>query len=356
MSDASRNFHTLDGMRGVAAAVVFTLHSAWFGHYFPYGHLAVDLFFMLSGFVLESAYSRRLSSGRLGLLDFMVMRWIRLWPMFVLATLLSMAVALAAATRTAEVKETALLISKAVPNLLMLPTPAHTGMFVFVGVSWSIFYELVVNLVFGAFYRHLTNKVLAAVTLLSLGVVAYAIKLDTLDQGWDWATSWIGAARVMYAFPLGVLLRRGFDKLPQVWLPFPVLLAATFIALAVPLPSDHARLLKLVELTVVFPMLIHIGAHVEPSRRWFRVCTVLGVASYPLYILQSGFIDGVNRVLELVGTNAAWHAPKSGFLLLAVYIAAVIAIERYYDQPVRHLLSRKWKSWRSERLLEPVTA
>lgn len=351
MSDASRNFHTLDGMRGVAAAVVFTLHSNWFGHYFPYGHLAVDLFFMLSGFVLESAYSRRLGSGQLGLLDFMAMRWIRLWPMFVLATLLSIIVALEAATRTAEVKETLLLIAKAAPNLLMLPTPVHPGMFVFVGVSWSIFYELVVNLLFAAFYRHLSNKVLAGVTSLALGVVAYAVKLDTLDEGFHWSTLWIGAARVFFAFPLGVLLRRGFDKLPRVWLPFPVLLAITFVALTLPLPSDHARVLKMAELVIIFPLLIHIGAHVEPSRRWFRVCTILGVASYPLYILQSGFIDGANRALELVGTNAGWHAPTSGFILFAVYMVAVILIERFYDQPVRHILSHKWKSRRSEQRL-----
>jgi peptidoglycan/LPS O-acetylase OafA/YrhL len=79
---AHRNFHALDGLRGVAAICVVMLH---YGAYVSplsvgSGYLAVDLFFCLSGFVIAYAYRQRLmtsiSPGR-----FFVMRFVRIYPL-----------------------------------------------------------------------------------------------------------------------------------------------------------------------------------------------------------------------------------------------------------------------------------
>lgn len=57
-------FATLDGMRGIAALIVVMFH---FDGIFPIsakgGYLAVDLFFMLSGFVLAAVYVPRFQRG-----------------------------------------------------------------------------------------------------------------------------------------------------------------------------------------------------------------------------------------------------------------------------------------------------
>ena len=76
-------YATLDGIRGIAAALVAMRHAgALFpGWDFPNSGLAVDLFFVISGFVVASAYDRRLADG-LTLGAFMRIRLIRLYPLY----------------------------------------------------------------------------------------------------------------------------------------------------------------------------------------------------------------------------------------------------------------------------------
>ena len=86
-----RAFHTLDGLRGVAALLVVTRHANLLSANisFPETFLAVDLFFLLSGFVIAFAYDDRLTNpnfeGR-----FLVIRLVRLYPLYVLGLFLGL--------------------------------------------------------------------------------------------------------------------------------------------------------------------------------------------------------------------------------------------------------------------------
>jgi peptidoglycan/LPS O-acetylase OafA/YrhL len=68
---AKRVFEAMNGIRGVAALVVVIDHCStvgWFkgdfaAKFVDYGPLAVDLFFVMSGFVIAHAYAGRLSQG-----------------------------------------------------------------------------------------------------------------------------------------------------------------------------------------------------------------------------------------------------------------------------------------------------
>ena len=73
----------LDGLRGAAAICIVALHTnRLMGDIEPpFAALAVDLFFLLSGFVLAHNYSDRFVAG-LSPTRFMVTRWIRLYPMY----------------------------------------------------------------------------------------------------------------------------------------------------------------------------------------------------------------------------------------------------------------------------------
>ena len=89
-----RVFHTLDGLRGVAALFVAMRHTNLFHRAGIHGgYLAVDLFFVLSGFVIAHAYERRLASG-LSVGRFMAARYLRLWPVYVLGAALGLIAAL----------------------------------------------------------------------------------------------------------------------------------------------------------------------------------------------------------------------------------------------------------------------
>src|ERR1700760_1539755 len=79
----SERFAALDGLRGVAAIVVVIWHLFDTGQPpVPSGYLAVDLFFMLSGFVLAFAYGDRLKADYPVVRGFLVQRFIRLWPLY----------------------------------------------------------------------------------------------------------------------------------------------------------------------------------------------------------------------------------------------------------------------------------
>jgi peptidoglycan/LPS O-acetylase OafA/YrhL len=97
------SFVILDALRGVAAAAVVTVHAPLFFHSVATpgsvpdasGHapmtgplfeayLAVDFFFLLSGFVLAHAYGEKLNDGMTSC-QFMRCRLIRLYPLYLLA-------------------------------------------------------------------------------------------------------------------------------------------------------------------------------------------------------------------------------------------------------------------------------
>jgi hypothetical protein len=79
-------FHTLGLMRGAAAMTVMAYHA---GRFAPYGYLAVDLFFVLSGFVLTQAYRMRLGGWR-NFRDFAVARAIRLGPLMLAGAIIGL--------------------------------------------------------------------------------------------------------------------------------------------------------------------------------------------------------------------------------------------------------------------------
>ncbi|KAA3640578.1 MAG: acyltransferase, partial [Bacteroidetes bacterium] len=87
--DSKKHYEILDGLRGVAAIIVVMFHLLeTFTHgnnhiqIINHGYLAVDFFFVLSGFVIGYAYDDRW--GKMNLKDFFKRRLIRLHPMIII--------------------------------------------------------------------------------------------------------------------------------------------------------------------------------------------------------------------------------------------------------------------------------
>ena len=80
----------LDGMRGIAALFVFFRHTGdlWAIGGFFHGYLAVDVFFVLSGYVIAFSYDHRFVGGTMTTRSFVVTRLIRLYPMYLLGLML----------------------------------------------------------------------------------------------------------------------------------------------------------------------------------------------------------------------------------------------------------------------------
>ena len=69
----------LDGLRGLAVAAVVAYH--FFGDVLPGGYLGVDMFFVLSGFLITSLLLREYdTTGTVNLKDFWIRRLRRIMP------------------------------------------------------------------------------------------------------------------------------------------------------------------------------------------------------------------------------------------------------------------------------------
>lgn len=78
----------LDGLRGVAVAAVFGLHFEW--PWIPGGHFGVDVFFVLSGFLITTLLlEEHFQSGRIALRAFFFRRIVRLYPALIALVIFS---------------------------------------------------------------------------------------------------------------------------------------------------------------------------------------------------------------------------------------------------------------------------
>src|ERR1700679_45238 len=155
-----RKYHTLDGIRGVAAIMVLVFHA---GSYFgalgiqiskSESYLAVDLFFVLSGFVIAEAYAKRLSKGP-SAVDFMKIRVIRLYPLYLLGLLIGTVFILGhlrLGDNSLNQWSGSILAKDFLCALFMLPTPFSSSLYPINLPSWSLLFELIVNGLYAFLY------------------------------------------------------------------------------------------------------------------------------------------------------------------------------------------------------------
>jgi peptidoglycan/LPS O-acetylase OafA/YrhL len=351
MSSVSRTrFDTLDLLRGVAALSVVILHfkRPWgFAPLMQHGYLAVDLFFILSGFVIAHAYGQQLARGEAPL-QFMLRRLIRLCPLYLL-TLVAGApfvfgIVLDDGTLARTVGQC---ITGLAANLFFLPAPpVYVGradvLFPTLPPAWSLFWELIANLMFALLAPRLGWRLLALILGAGLILLCWAgATFDTLDAGPDWQDFWGGGARVLWGFFAGVALERiyAFKRIPIT--PSGALLAAL---LAVVLAQHQSGFqsgwsFDVLAAAILFPLLVLLAAQDKGTS---RVGSWLGYISYALYVVHV-------PVHHLVDKGGQWlfHQPIEKLpvaLVLPVYvflsIGCAAVVTRHFDDPVRAWLGR----------------
>jgi len=346
-----RRFATLDGMRGVAAICVMLLHSGDTGlrALVGSGYLAVDFFFMLSGFVLAFAYSPRLERG-LGVGEFLALRLARLYPYYALGLILGVSYyALYHLTKhDLQLGQVALpLAFNAFFLPVMVDIPGTRNLlFPFNGVAWSLFWEMAANLILVATFAWLRASRL--LVLVAAGAVAMAlciVFLGSLDAGIDHRTFWGGAARVIFTFFAGVGLYRLWDRglsLPPL---HPLLLIVLLAAILAAAPGQYRPIYDMAVVLVLYPLLVLAGAGNRERETalpgWLnRTFHVVGARSYGLYathvpllvIVSTFFSQAFGLKAEAVGTVGA------SLYALAVFVA-VGWLDRFWDKPARRLMA-----------------
>jgi peptidoglycan/LPS O-acetylase OafA/YrhL len=342
-----REYHTLDALRGVAALGVVVLHAEVMdgsaSRWMPSAYLAVDLFFVLSGFVLDHAYRQRFVGG-MGAGEFMRARYIRLYPLYALGVVIGLISAVAALVLGAGELGVVGLVIAAVAAMLLLPSPTWSeapGVFPANVPGWSLFFELAVNLVFAATYRFLTRRVLALVIALSAMVLALAVvTAGHADLGSSWSGFWGGFPRVSFSFFAGVLLCRlysgggGGGRGALAWL-LPMVLLPIFMVAP---PEGLRPVFDLIAVLLVFPAIIALAARCEPGAAGARLFRWVGVISFPIYAIHYPVLELMRRSLHALHLDAL-YAPAMAAACVGLVIASWLLV-RFYDEPMRAALTR----------------
>ena len=207
------HFVVLDGLRGVAAVGVVIFHfmemviwnysKLWIGH----GFLAVDFFFCLSGFVMGYAYDDRI--GKMGLGEFFKLRLIRLQPLVVLGAVLGLIAFYAnpfGVTPGYGPGKVALMFAA---SLLLIPFGAMKershNLFSLNAPAWSLFWEYVANVVFGAGLYRIKRGLLVVLTVAAAVLLCWTgHRAGNLSGGWSSKNFWDGGARVAFSFMAGL--------------------------------------------------------------------------------------------------------------------------------------------------------
>jgi peptidoglycan/LPS O-acetylase OafA/YrhL len=338
-----RTYVTLDGLRGVAALSIVVLHCyRYFGDFtWSSAALAVDLFFVLSGFVLAYAYEATLPAAGL---SFIRARLIRLYPLYLLGTLLGVIESIAILqSGLGSVTWTWTQFWTSLPfALVMLPAPGRT-LFPFNGVMWSIFFELFINVVWAIFWRPLqSTRTLVLVTIacgMGLAVsCAYWHTFTGLGTGWK---SFVGGTfRVGYSFFLGVLFFRYHKMLKLPKLP-PILLLVCLPAVL------FLRLTVYIELAVamfILPWFVLLGSQVEPRGVVEVVSRQLGLASYAVYAMHKRLYGLSYGLLFMIGLDLQPFAPWVGIMFGSALVIGCLIVNRLYDQPARRWLANRFRT------------
>jgi peptidoglycan/LPS O-acetylase OafA/YrhL len=319
-------------------------------------YLAVDLFFVLSGFVLEHAYRKRFRQG-LSIRSFMLARLQRLYPLYALAFLLSLPFLLG---QLADgVPDPVQRMLGLLCSALMLPTPnpAHpdADLYPFNFAAWSLFFELAANLLFAAFGPRLGTKSL--IGLVSGFAVALAVcattgwfgfgievaKRGVLGGGPTWETFGAGVIRVGFSFFAGVLLYR-FHETARLRPARPEFAFGSFALvtaiLAVDFPARVDLSLSLISVMVVFPLAIMICAGFDPPKGALaNTMHTLGLLSYGIYILQVVTFHAV----EVGAGNLGIQSALVGLVAIPIVAAGAYAATVFIDVPLRLTMKQALK-------------
>lgn len=358
-------YELLDGLRGVAALMVLLYHvfnDAKAFYTGPvsdvfHGFLGVDFFFILSGFVMGYAYDSRWERMTMG--DFIRRRLVRLHPMVVMGVAMGLVAFIIQGCVKwdgTHVATSALMITTLLA-LLLIPTPTDievrgfTEAFPLNGPHWSLFFEYVGSLLYGLALRRLPTRWLA-VAVAGGGIALTAYSLTSADGGvaYGWSSEpeniLGGGLRMLYAYPMGLLMARLFRKRQPKKAGGPVFAICSIALIALQgAPylggTGVETAFQLVCIFAIFPAIIWYAARGQVSGCWQKAVAFLGRLSYPLYAVHYPF---VYLFIVWVGHDGNayqgyTHPWGAALVTIAVSIAAATVCLICYDEPLRRRLS-----------------
>lgn len=367
--DSKPHYALLDGLRGVAALLVVWYH-IFEGFQFAgnkpvidfinHGYLAVDFFFILSGFVVGYAYDNRWGKT-LTLGGFFRRRLIRLQPMVIMGAVIGAASFLISGMERWDGTHATLWLTflAFVCGCLMLPAlpgmprevRGNGEMFPLNGPCWSLFFEYVGNIVYALFIRRLSTRLLAVLSFALCCALTWFAVTDqsgygSIGVGWtvDRTNILGGSLRMLCPFTIGLLLSRIFKPIHYARGAFWTSAALLLIIFHVPyIHSDGALSLNGIFeaacIIAVFPLVVWYAASGKTTdEASTRICRFLGDISYPLYIVHYPIMYAFYMWLIKTRQYTLYETWPAALAAVTASIILAWLCLKLYDMPVRKWL------------------
>ena len=323
----------IDALRGIAALAVVLFHyttrfAEMYGQQhavslpFPHGHYGVNLFFVISGFVIFMTLEKTSRP-----MDFVVSRFSRLFPVYWVAIFLTLSI-----THALGLPGELVGIGTAIANMLMI----H-GFFRIPHVD-SVYWTLEVELLFycgmllmyrlGALQR--IHQVLAILFLLRL---IYWAAARFLGIDLPWTIFRLLILQFIPWFAIGISIYLAVSHGPNELRPALITAALAVLTLLI---GESALLAAL-----AFTVGSVVWAAASGRLPWLRnpVLTWLGAISYPLYLVHENI--GWSIQLQLAGLGAS--PDVSLLLVLAFSLVLATLLNRLIEQPALKWIRRRYR-------------
>lgn len=367
----NERYEVLDGLRGIAAICVMLIHLPTGRHaLMPHAAISVDLFFILSGFVLTRSYRDRLRGG-MSAWSYFKRRIIRLYPMFFAGMVIGVASMVVAIRMSNSGYPLRSYVSSVISNFLFVPyfgaygTPNMTDLYgphlgLTVGEifpsnlpAWSLFFELVGSMAL-LYLIKLRRGTLRSVILDSAALVILMGVLSSyaqgrlelsFNQGWSTTHFFGGYFRVIFGFAFGIYLATMREDVIPKWghsvngvLRTDFILYILFVGL-IATPWGIKGLVPAALTFIASPILVWRGKALHPSGPLMRnAARFLGWISYPIYCLHYP----IGRLLFLAIPTFRQHPFEGTAATVMVTLIAAIFVTKYFEEPVRAYLSRRF--------------
>lgn len=310
----------LDGLRGFAALVIMLYHAEMvFRTHGPFvrGYLLVDLFFLLSGFVLAVSTERKLNAG-IGAFAFTRARFVRLWPLVAVGAGVAAVRSLVLGTPPLDL---ALILAL---DLAMIPSLSGRGPFYRLnGPQWTLFYELLANFLHALLLRRVPTRWLPLLAALFGAALVYTVQrhgADTMGvNAPNWKNWWMALPRVGWSYVMGVWLGRIYNdgvRTPALpwWLALALPVVGVMLVPSLPFRMATGDLLFVVPF---LPVAMWGVAQCKPPQAVMPALEWLGTYSLPLYCVHLTVLVSVS---ELFGRSAPVKYAAIGAALALSYL------------------------------------
>jgi peptidoglycan/LPS O-acetylase OafA/YrhL len=348
----------LDGLRGVAALIVVAYHifDSDPVNTVNHGYLAVDFFFMLSGYVMGYSYDDRWGTMSIG--SFIKRRLVRLHPMVVIGSIIGAIFFYCSASSFYEIVGrtpfgmlilSTVLAALLIPSLKPMDVRGFGESYPLNGPEWSLFFEYIANIAYAVWIRKFSLRSLGFLSTVFAGLLTYVIMTSsagTVSFGWAFAGDhlWKGMVRVLFPFLTGLFLFR-LGKTIQM----KHAMIFTSLALLVALPMIRVGpatmlwvngLYECFIIIILLPIIVLIGAGSQPITRFGeKACNFLGEFSYPLYLVHYPIFCVLFGWLS--DHKPTWSVKiqvSIGFYVACLLLGYVAM--RFVDTPIRKRLAR----------------